>query len=207
VAIRYDFPRVNLIPDNAHADRTFFDMLTMSSQEVANFLSKSVNLRSVIRSSPAEALEGQDLSVTVVYDTDCNFFNALNRWKKYGGRLGSLLHIVSPPYALREYFAANYTDRRLHLRNNEFNALISSRMGTCVSRMAALLISLLAGGFSGGKGAAPTEGTVEGTTAPAEPETTEATQPATQPPETETEDNFWEDSFGDGIELPVDEWD
>lgn len=148
VAIRYDFPRVNLIPDNAHADRAFFDVLTMSSQEVTNYLSKSVNLRSMIRSHPAEALEEQDLSVTVVYDTDCNFFNALNRWKKYGGRLGSLLHIISPPYALREYFAANYTDRRLHLRNNEFDALISSRMGTCVSHMAALLISLCDNGMT-----------------------------------------------------------
>lgn len=148
VAIKYDFPRVNLIPDSRQGDRAFFDVLTMSSKEVTNYLSKSVNLKSVLSCRLSEALEPKDLSVTVVYDTDYNFLNALNRWRKYGGKNGSLLHIISPPYALREYFAANYTDQRLHLKNNEFDAMISNRQGTRVSHMAALLISLCDSGMT-----------------------------------------------------------
>ena len=148
VAIKYDFPRVYLITDGNHGDRSFFDVLTMSSKEVTNYLSKTVNLRSTIRYSLDEALREQDQSVTVVYDADCNFFNALNRWKKYGGKNGSLLHIISPPYALREYFAANYKERKLHLKNNEFDALIATRVGTRMSRMLEILISLCDNGIT-----------------------------------------------------------
>lgn len=148
VAVKFDFPRVYLITDSSHGDRSFSDALAMSSKEATTFLGKSVNLKNVLRHHLDEALRTQELSVTVVYDTDYNFFNALMRWKKYGGTNGSLLHIISPPYALREYFAANYNQKRLYLKNNEFDALVSNHLGTRISHMAVLLVSLCENGLT-----------------------------------------------------------
>lgn len=142
VAVKYDFPRVHIVEDDACGDRSFHDVLAMSSREVTDYLGVDINLRSVIRTELEEALAPQELSVTVVHDTDYNFFNALWLWTKYGGSAGSLLHVVSPPYVLREFFAANFNDRRLHLKNNEFDALISNRLGAKLSHMAVLLVML-----------------------------------------------------------------
>lgn len=141
-AVKFDFPRVYLITDEAHPDRSYHDVLHMSSKETANFISKNVNLNSVIRYNLDEALKMQELSVTVIHDTDCNFFNTLTLWRKYSGTKGSLLHIICPPYALREYFVANFRSKRLYMKNNEFDALIPNHLGTKISHMAVLLVQL-----------------------------------------------------------------
>ena len=148
VAIKFDFPRVYLIADSAHGHNAFRDVLAMSSKEIANYMAKNVNLKSVLRNQLDEALKKQDLSVTIVHDTDYNFLNALMLWKKYGGVNGSLLHIISPPYALREYFAANFNKDRLYLRNNEFDAQIPNHLETWFSHMAVLLVSLCKNGMT-----------------------------------------------------------
>ncbi len=142
VAIKYDFPRVYVIGSCAPGLYAFNDVLNMSGREVANYIENGANLKSLIRYDLDEALRKQQLSVTVVHDTQYNFLNTLAQWQKYGGSNGSLLHIVSPPYALREYFAANFRSQRLDLKNNLFDALISGDLGTRISHMVILLVQL-----------------------------------------------------------------
>ena len=142
VAAKYDLPQVHVIPDPSRGDLTYSDVLTMSSKEAADYVGKNINLKSVIRYQTAEALERKDLSMIIAYDTNYNFFNALWRWMKYGGQYGTLVHVVSPPYLLREYFAANFQRKNLLLKNNEFDAFIPYHLNMKSSRMAVLLISL-----------------------------------------------------------------
>ncbi len=143
VAIKGSMPQVHLITDPSRGDKTFDDMLTQSSQDAVTFLDQQVNFSDVIRYGPKEAMEPENITVSIAYDTDYNFFNAVWQWMKYGGRSGSLLHIVSPPYLLREYLAANAGPHRLLLKNNEFDALIPSEHGLQVTHMAVLLAALL----------------------------------------------------------------
>ena len=142
VAAKYDLPQAHVIPDLSRGDLTYHDVLTMSSKEAADYVGKNINLKSVIRYHAEEVLERRDLSMIVAYDTNYNFFNALWRWMKYGGQYGTLIHVVSPPYLLREYFAANFQKKNLLLKNNEFDAFIPYHLNMKISRMAVLLIGL-----------------------------------------------------------------
>lgn len=142
VAIKYDFPRVYVIGDNAPGFSSFNDVLNMSMKEVSDYLSKTANLKSLIRYQLDEALKQQDLSVTIVHDTEYNFLNTLTLWRKYCGTRGSLLHIISPPYALREYFIANFRSKKFAMESNIFDALISSHLGTRISHMMVLLVAM-----------------------------------------------------------------
>lgn len=142
VGVKYDFPRVYVISDNAPGICSFNDVLSMCSKEAAAYIAKNVNLKSLIRYELDEALKRQELSVTIVHDTDYNFLNVMSLWHKYCGTKGSLLHIISPAYALREYFVANFRSKKFSLENNIFDALIPSHLGTRISHMMVLLVAL-----------------------------------------------------------------
>ncbi|MBR1481364.1 MAG: hypothetical protein IJ598_00160 [Ruminococcus sp.] len=148
VAAKRDLPRVYIIPDRGRADKSYRDAMTMTAKEVKSYLGSGLNLDSVIRCKPSEALEQQDISMIIAYDTQCNFFNDLWRWMKYGGRDGTLVHIISPPYLLREYFAANFRDKKLYLKNNEFDALIPYSLVMRTSHLLVMLVSLCNSGMS-----------------------------------------------------------
>lgn len=147
-AVKYDFPRVYLLGKDTHGVFAFQDILTMSAKEITQFVGKGINLSSLIRHHLDEALQKQDLSVTVVYDTEYNFLNAIMFWQKYSGTKGSVLHVISPAYALREYFAANYHSKRFDLKNTDFNALIPHYLGTKSSHMLVLLTLMSAKGLT-----------------------------------------------------------
>ena len=101
-----------------------------------------MNIAGIIRYRTDEVVKDQDLSMIVSYDTDYNLFNVLWKWSKYGGKRGSLIHIISPSYLLREYFVSNITEKHLALKNNEFDALITYYLGMKKSHMAVLLVYL-----------------------------------------------------------------
>lgn len=147
-AVKYDMPEMYVIPDPSRGDGSYGDVMAMSSKEIAHYLDRNVNLKSVIRYMPQEALEQHDISMILAYDTDFNFFNALWRWMKYGGTHGTLIHIISPPYLLREYFAANFEAKKLLLKNNEFDALFPYSPGMKNSHMAVLMVSLCNNGLT-----------------------------------------------------------
>lgn len=142
VAAKYDLPQMYLLTDSSRGDHSYRDAMTMSSKEVNHFLGKTINLKSVIRQELPDSANPDDLAMIVAYDTDYNFYNALWRWMKYGGTDGSLIHILSPSYLLREYFVANFREKAMLLKNNEFDAFISYHLGMRISHMAVLLVSL-----------------------------------------------------------------
>lgn len=148
LAAKFDLPQMFIIRDSSRGDRSFNDAMTMSSTDVNRFLEDPVNLKSVIRYEIDEIRQPQELSMIIAYDVDYNFYNALWRWMKYGGTNGSLLHVVSPSYMLREYFVANIQERKALPENNEYDALISYHLGMRVSHMAVLMVSLSESGMT-----------------------------------------------------------
>lgn len=142
LAVKYDLPQIYIIPDKAIPEISYSDALQMNTKEIQKYLAKSVNLKSVLRYSVKEALAPQDISMMIVYDNSFNFYNAMWEWVKYGGKDGTLLHIISPPYLLREFFIAGFGESHLYLKNNEFSAFVPYSLGMKSSRMAVMLVSL-----------------------------------------------------------------
>ena len=142
VAAKYDLPAINLITDPVCPTCSYNDVLQMNAKETQKYLTKFVNLTSVIRCDINDALAPQDISMLIAYDRDFNFYNTMWKWLKYGGKDSTLLHIISPPYMLREFLAAGFGEKQLYLKNNEFSAFVPYSLGMKNSRMAVMLVSL-----------------------------------------------------------------
>ncbi len=142
LAAKYDMDKVHVIESSSRADRSYRDVLSMTSAEVTRFIQKKANLQSMIRTDNSEILENSGEKILIAYDTECNFYHALWRWMKYGGLKKTLVHIISPSYLLREYFVAKYHEGDMLLRNNDFDPLISYHQGMNATRMAVLLVTL-----------------------------------------------------------------
>lgn len=143
VAAKYDFPEINIVPFSKCGDDYFFGSARLSNRnDIKLYLEKELGLESIIRYSSIEAMKQQDLKVLIVYDTDYNFFNALWSWFKFAGLNGTIIHVVSPFYMMREYFASNFKRRKLLYSNNEYNALLSCDTALKRTKLAAVLASL-----------------------------------------------------------------
>ncbi len=144
MAVKQDLPLINIVSVPSRADTYYFGSARNDNENgILRYLeSNEYNLQNIIRYSPAEAGDPCDLKLLMIYDTDYNMFNALWRWMKYGGRIGTLIHVISPFYMMREYFAANFQTRDLLQHNNEFTALTLKNTSTKHSRLAALLTDL-----------------------------------------------------------------
>lgn len=145
VAAKYDLPQINIVAEKQRGDVYFFgDAKKRNDQDISAYIGSKKNdiLESIVRYSPEEAMIPRDLKMLIVYDVDYNFYNALWRWMKYGGNIGTLIHVVSPFYMLREYFAANFKRKDLLNTNNEFDALLPKEMALKHSRLASLLAML-----------------------------------------------------------------
>ena len=143
VAAKFDLPEINIVPFHNRGDEYFFGSARQSNErDIQLYLEKKLELNSIIRYSSTEAMKPQDLKMLVVYDTDYNFFNALWRWFKYAGLNGTIIHVVSPFYMMREYFTANFQRRALLYSNNEYNALLPNDTVLKRTKLAAVLASL-----------------------------------------------------------------
>lgn len=140
LAVKYDIPRIFVFSDGKKGYYTYWDAMKMSLQEVMMYLGTSVDLDNVVRYNRFPGEDRSDLEVMVLYDQEYNFYNLIWEWMKYGGKDETLVHIVSPSYMLREYFAANL--QKNIMRNNEFDALISYRSGMKHTRFLELLLQL-----------------------------------------------------------------
>lgn len=143
VAAKYDLPQVNVIPDEQRGDSYFFGGARSSNEvDIVHYLEKNLDLNSIIRYSVDDAMLPHNLKVFAVYDSDFNYFNALWRWFKYAGKDGTLLHVVSPFYMMREYFAANAKSKKLLYSNNENDALLPNEKAAKRTLLASILASL-----------------------------------------------------------------
>lgn len=143
VAAKYDLPEINIIPCENRGDSYFMDSARQGNErDIVRYLEKNLDLKSIIQSSPIDAIKPNDLKMIIVYDTDYNFFNALWRWFKYAGNRGTIIHVISPYYMMREYFAANFKRRSLLYSNNEYEALLPNDSVLKRTLLAAILASL-----------------------------------------------------------------
>lgn len=139
-AIKYDMPRVLVFANGGKGYYTYRDAMKMNHQEVMMYLKTNVDLDNAIRYNCFQGENRSDLEVMVLYDREYNFYNLIWAWMKYGGKDQTLVHIVSPPYMLREFFAANLEQNLM--RNNEFDALIGYRSVMQHTRFIELLLQL-----------------------------------------------------------------
>ncbi len=147
IAAKCDLPQIYMITEDSRGDHSKMEALTMNIREAEAYLGKKLNINSIIRPYVLEALHQKGMSMLIVYDADNNLSNALWRWVKYGGKDGTLIHIVSPSYMLREYFVAEFSNGHL-TRNNGLNALIPYNVGMKSCHMAVILVSLLGEGMT-----------------------------------------------------------
>ena len=142
-ALKYDLPQVYIVPEEDHGDLYYYNNAMQSNQiNILNYLGKEIDIKSNIRMTPEDALGDVEIKMLVVYDTEYNFINALWRWFKYSGSRGTIIHVISPHYMLREYFAANFKRKKLLYSNNEFTAMFPSGTVLMKSRLAAILATL-----------------------------------------------------------------
>lgn len=146
VSAKYDMPLVNIVDAAGEGILTFGDASMMSRMEVDKYLERSLNLRSIIRTDSREVLRPSYISEIIAFDTDNNLLNVLWKWSKYGGKLGTLIHIISHPYMLRDYMADRFGE--LMIRSGIFDPFVSHSVSLQVSRMAALLIELCDNGVT-----------------------------------------------------------
>lgn len=138
LAVKKDFPRVHLINGQCVGDNTFlFGAMPSHKAGIKVYFGGDVDVANKISVRDSEAIKPEDMKIICVYDDDYNFFNAIWKWIKYAGRKGTIIHVISPFYMLREYFADNY--RNIINNHNEYRALYNSGSVLDYSRKAMLL--------------------------------------------------------------------
>ncbi|MCI5700925.1 MAG: hypothetical protein MR308_11205 [Lachnospiraceae bacterium] len=140
VGAKYDLPCIHIFTSDKKGYHTYQDAMTMSYQEILGYLGSNLDLDKMIRYNSFSVSDRANLEMLILYDSEYNFYNLLWAWMKYGGKEGTLIHVVSPAYMLREYFVANLKSQVL--RNNDFDALISYYSGLKQSRFLNLLLDL-----------------------------------------------------------------
>lgn len=140
VGAKYDLPVISVFSNEKKGYQTYNEVMKMEHQEVARYLGWEMDLDKIIRFDPFSMTESNEIDMFILYDANCNFYSMLWAWMKYGGRQGTMIHIVSPPYLLREYFADNL--ERLIVRNNDFAPLISYQSSLKYSCFLEILIDL-----------------------------------------------------------------
>ena len=146
LAINNDLPEVYVPSEPSEGSATYFHVLSQSGEEIRRYLDMDVNLTSAIRTDPDELAKTKDLCVAVAFDTSFNMFTAVRKWMKYGGKNGTVLHVISPPYMLRGYFASNF--RRIMMNDNQYESMIPLTSSLDVSRVAEILMILDSNGLS-----------------------------------------------------------
>ncbi len=142
VAAKYDFPKVNIVQSIDRPDEAYYQALTVNTLDVVKYLENGANVSTVVRRDKAEALKAQDLKTIICYDESYNFLGTLWEWSKYGGRKGSVIHVVSPFYLLREFFADKFNADSLYVGSKEFEAFVPHRRIMDSSNMIELLIDM-----------------------------------------------------------------
>ena len=72
--------------------------------------SQAINLSNIIKNNDYSVTEPAQLNFCIVYDELNNSLDVAQTWMAYGGAASSMLHIISPPYMLRDYFACSLTN-------------------------------------------------------------------------------------------------
>lgn len=111
IACKYDVSRIHIhghsdIPLNTYAS-TVKESASIINEDFFN--TDRINVESIIQHNPIYAYQGKNLSFDVYYDNTKNLLNAVRLSLSNTATVTSMVHIVSKPYLLRDYFAHNIT--------------------------------------------------------------------------------------------------
>lgn len=141
-AAKCDVPKTYIIPAEDRPEDAYWQRMCSSTRDVERYLSNHANIATVIRMDPAEALKPRQLKQLICYDTQYDLINVALGWTQYAGSAGTVLHIVSPHYLLREYFADRLENDSATLQDHPVGALVPHSCIMETSKQAALLVDL-----------------------------------------------------------------
>ncbi len=110
------------------------------------FKDSGINMNEIIHVNDVKDYEEDTLKFLILYDEANNMIALLHNWLKYGGKESTMIHVVSRPYMLREYFAENL--RKLLGTPSEIKRLIPYK-GCDIQRQKEIL---LIGMYEGSEG-------------------------------------------------------
>lgn len=140
VGAKYDLPVISVFSNDGKGYHTYNEVMKMEHHEVSKYLGWEIDLEKIIRFDRFSIMERNEIDMFILYDAHYNFYSLLWAWMKYGGLQGTMIHIVSPPYMLREYFADNL--EKLIVRNNDYAPIISYQSSLKYSCFLEILIDL-----------------------------------------------------------------
>ena len=144
-ALKYDMPHVNIYSDGSQSYHTEEENLEKEEAAVRRYLRAKLDFTHMIRINPNPQDEQEELTVQILYDREFNPNTMMTSWIKYGGKGGSLAHIVSPPYMLREFFAEQLSNGII--QTGEFDAIASYESGQKKSIYLEILLKLASSGM------------------------------------------------------------
>ena len=137
VALKNDFSKVYIVHGQKSADDYYINnAIPANIGRVIGYIGSQLDISSRIISSESDIIKAEDMKIICVYDDDFNLFNSLWQWFRYAGRKGTIIHVISPFYMMREYYADNY---KHFINSNEQIALFKDTSKLDYSRRAMLL--------------------------------------------------------------------
>jgi len=113
IAAKFDVLDINI---QAPSSVPIYSYRNTATGEYAKVLSdeffkrESLNIDSVIKVNNMLIFKSKELAFNVLHDENNNLLSLTNMWLSYGGRTCSMLHMISRPYMLRDYFAYNLSE-------------------------------------------------------------------------------------------------
>ncbi|MCR5161697.1 MAG: hypothetical protein K6C06_08000, partial [Lachnospiraceae bacterium] len=138
-ALRCHEGPVRIFSDGQAGFRSYREAMNGYSKEITRYLGAELLANDNMLYNEVDSEHEQDLQVVVIRDDAFNLYSLLWSWLKYGGRKGTLLHVISPVYMLREFFAD-----RLHLlhESSDYSALAGYRSGMEHTRLLSILLQI-----------------------------------------------------------------
>lgn len=141
IAGKHDVDAVNILAPASIPLQTYYHLVTQkySTELQEDYLkAHSINLSTVIRNNDYSVADPAQLNFCIVYDELNNLLDVAQTWLSYGGVASSMLHIISAPYMLRDYFATNVATLRAETTGVQM-LIPKSALGRRAPAMALLL--------------------------------------------------------------------
>lgn len=113
VAARYDVMDINIqapgtVPIYSYRNTATAEYAKVLANEF--FKRESLSIDGIIEINNMVIFKSKELAFNVIYDENNNLLSLTNMWLSYGGRTCSMLHMISRPYMLRDYFAYSLSE-------------------------------------------------------------------------------------------------
>ena len=138
-ALRCHEGPVRIFSDGQAGFRSYREAMNGYSAEITRYLGTGLQANDNMLYNEVDSGQFRDLNVVIIRDDAFNLYSLLWTWLRYGGRRGTLLHVVSPVYMLREFFAD-----RLHLlrESSDYSPLAGYRSGMEHTRLLSILLQI-----------------------------------------------------------------